>query len=132
MHHFTLRVYYEDTDVGGVVYHANYLKFIERARSEWVRACGIDQKRLLAEQGLGFVVRAISAEFVAPARYDDELRVETVQTGIMGVRIELRQRVLCGDRLLFTADVTLAAISREGRPLRLSPEIRDLLAGPAA
>jgi len=128
MHHFTLRVYYEDTDVGGVVYHANYLKFIERARSEWVRACGIDQKRLLAEQGLGFVVRAISAEFLAPARYDDELRVETVPTGMSGVRIELRQRVLCGDRLLFTADVTLAAISREGRPLRLSPEIRAMLA----
>jgi acyl-CoA thioester hydrolase len=68
-------VYWEDTDAGGVVYHAGYLRFMERARSEWLRACGVDQVRLRAETGLGFVVRDMHLDFFTPARLDDELEV---------------------------------------------------------
>jgi len=76
-HEFPIRVYYEDTDLGGIVYYANYLKFIERARTEWVRALGIDQTRLKAEEGILFAVRRIEADYLKPARFDDELVVET-------------------------------------------------------
>ena len=89
MHCFPVRVYYEDTDLAGIVYYANYLKFIERARSEWVRDLGINQVQMKAE-GLVFAVRRVEADYLAPARYDDELIVETtMQTG-SGVRLVVR------------------------------------------
>ena len=72
---WNIRVYFEDTDAGGVVYYANYLRFLERARSEWLRAMGFDQRKLMDETGLGFAVRSINAEYLKPARLDDELRV---------------------------------------------------------
>lgn len=78
-----IRVYWEDTDAGGVVYHAGYLCFMERARSEWMRACGVDQQRLRDETGIGFVVREMQIDFRAPARLDDELEV--------GVEVEQRR-----------------------------------------
>ncbi len=70
-HRFTLRVYYEDTDLAGIVYYANYLKFIERARSEWVRELGVDQRAMKADAGLVFAVRRLEADYLAPARFDD-------------------------------------------------------------
>ena len=73
-HQFTLRVYYEDTDLAGIVYYANYLKFIERARTEWVRGLGVDQGRLRAEDGVVFAVRRVEADYLRPAKFDDELR----------------------------------------------------------
>ena len=76
-HRFELRVYYEDTDLAGIVYYANYLKFIERARSEWVRERGIDQRRLRADEGIVFAVRRIEADYLAPATFDDLLTVVT-------------------------------------------------------
>jgi len=76
-HRFEIRVYYEDTDLAGIVYYANYLKFIERARTEFVRELGVDQKRLHGERNTVFAVRRIEAEYLAPARFDDVLRVET-------------------------------------------------------
>ena len=72
-HRFPVRVYYEDTDLAGIVYYANYLKFIERARTEWVRSLGIDQTRLKAEAGIVFAVRRVEADYLAPARFDDLL-----------------------------------------------------------
>ena len=76
-HLFPLRVYYEDTDLAGIVYYANYLKFIERARSEWVRALGVDQTRMKADHDLVFAVRRVEADYLRPAVFDDELIVET-------------------------------------------------------
>jgi YbgC/YbaW family acyl-CoA thioester hydrolase len=76
-HRLTLRVYYEDTDLAGIVYYANYLRFIERARTEWVRELGIDQGRLKAEAGIVFAVRRVEVDYIAPARFDDVLEVET-------------------------------------------------------
>ncbi len=126
MHEFRLRVYYEDTDLAGIVYYANYLKFIERARSEWIRALGIDQGELRARQGLVFAVRRIEAEYLLPARFDDELRVQTECLRIGGARLELSQRVLRGEDLLFEAQVMLAALGEDGRARRLPAEIRRL------
>jgi acyl-CoA thioester hydrolase len=120
MHSFDLRVYYEDTDLAGIVYYANYLKFIERARSEWVRSLGIDQAHLKAQTGVVFAVRSLGAEYHRPARYDDMLTVTTAPASPpQGARLMLDQRVLCGASLLFSARVTLVALSAAGTPVRL-------------
>ena len=128
MHRFCLRVYYEDTDFGGLVYYANYLKLIERARSEWVRSLGIDQSKLKFEQGVVFAVRNLQAEYVMPAQFDDLLEVRTQLESLTTARLILSQEVRRDEELLFTALVTLVAISASGKPIRLPAEIRLLRA----
>jgi len=123
-HHHTLRVYYEDTDLAGIVYYANYLKFIERARTEWVRELGIDQTALKAEAGIVFAVRRVEADYLQPARFDDKLRVETAVEALTGARIVLTQNILREGALLFAAEVTLVALTDTGRPARLPANIR--------
>lgn len=118
MHTFPVTVYYEDTDLGGVVYHANYLKFIERARSDWVRGLGLDQNALRA-QGLVFVVHRIEADFLAPARLDDRLTIESQIAQTSGVRLILDQSVTRDATALFRARVTLVMMDAQGRPRRL-------------
>lgn len=118
-HRFPVRVYYEDTDLAGIVYYANYLKFIERGRTEWVRSLGIDQTRLRDEEGLVFAVRRVEADYLRSARFDDELVVETEFLAIVGTRIRLRQTVFRGEERLFDSEVTLVAITREGRAARV-------------
>ncbi|WP_371060490.1 tol-pal system-associated acyl-CoA thioesterase [Rhodosalinus sp. 5P4] len=127
-HAFQCRVYYEDTDLAGIVYYANYLKFIERARTEWVRGLGIDQARLKAEAGIVFAVRRVEADYLSPARFDDLLTVETAAEQLTPARIVLRQTVLRGAERLFDARVTLVALGASGRPARLPAELRRLLA----
>ena len=125
-HHFPVRVYYEDTDLAGIVYYANYLKFIERARSEWVRDLGIDQVQM-KQDGLVFAVRRVEADYHFPARYDDELVVETtMQTG-SGVRLVVRQDVKRGEELLFSALVTIICMTAQGAVARLPAVIRQSL-----
>jgi acyl-CoA thioester hydrolase len=124
---FSLRVYYEDTDLAGVVYYANYLKFIERARSEWVRAIGIDQASLKAETGVVFAVRHLSADYIAPAKFDDDLLVTTQPIQVQGARLVLDQRVLRGGQPLFEARVTLVAMTLDGAPTRLPAALRAAL-----
>lgn len=127
MHRFPLRVYYEDTDAGGIVYHANYLKFCERARSEWVRDLGLDQRRLRAERGLIIVVRRMEVDFLRPALYDDLLEVTTRLRSLGGARIELDQAVLRAGQPLFTAAVTLVCVGTDGRAARLPDDLRAIL-----
>jgi acyl-CoA thioester hydrolase len=119
MHSFDCRVYYEDTDLAGIVYYANYLKFIERARSEWVRTLGIDQAQLKADLGIVFAVRHLVADYLSPARFDDMLTITTVPARLSGARMVLHQRVLRGADLVFDAQVTLVAIGPNGAPARL-------------
>ena len=118
-HRFDIRVYYEDTDLAGIVYYANYLKFIERARSEWVRALGIDQTALKQTDGLVFAVRRVEADYLAAAKFEDVLTVETDLIRLGGVRLELKQRVLRDDMPIFEAVVTLVVLREDGRPGRL-------------
>ena len=106
-----VRVYWEDTDAGGVVYHAQYLAFMERARSEWMRARSLGQELLRARDDLVFVVRAMSIDFRAPARLDDQLAVSVTLLECRGASLVLGQRILCGDVLLVEAQVRIAALA---------------------
>jgi len=126
-HRITLRVYYEDTDLAGIVYYANYLKYIERGRTEFVRALGVDQGRLKREAGLVFAVRRLAADYLKPAVFDDLLSVETAVRSVTGARLVMAQRVLRGDLALFAAEVTLTTLSADGRPRRFPTEIRRAL-----
>jgi len=128
-HRFALRVYYEDTDLAGIVYYANYLRFIERARTEWVRAAGVDQTALREGQGIVFAVRRIEADYLAPARFDDLLEVRTAPVAATGARIVLAQDIWRGSTRLFAAVVTLVALAGS-RPARLPGDLRRRLAGP--
>lgn len=125
MHLFPLTVFYEDTDLSGFVYHANYLKFVERARSDWVRQLGVDQNALRAA-GTVFAVHRIEADFLAPARLDDRLEVQTTPATQTPARLTLRQEVRRGEAVLFRAVVTLVAVSTDGRPRRLPPELKQI------
>ncbi|WP_434803090.1 tol-pal system-associated acyl-CoA thioesterase [Paracoccus aerodenitrificans] len=127
MHLWPVRVYYEDTDLAGIVYYANYLKFIERARTEWIRELGIDQSRLKQESGAVFAVRRVEADYLAPAVFDDELSVTTRVVRITPARIELEQQVLRGDTVLFSALVTLACLGPDMRPRRLPGDLAQLM-----
>ncbi len=127
MHRLAVRVYYEDTDLAGIVYYANYLKFIERARTEWVRGLGVDQVRLKAETGVVFAVRRVVADYLAPARFDDLLEVTTAVLAVTGARVVLAQEVWRGADRLFAAEVTLVALGEGGRPGRLPDALRGRL-----
>ena len=118
MHSFETRVWYEDTDMAGIVYHANYLKFIERARSDALRVHGVDQSAM-KDDGLVFVVRRMSVEWHAPARYEDLLRVATEAIAVKRASATLRQIVLRGAQTLFAADVQIACMDHAGAPKRI-------------
>lgn len=128
MQELSIRVYYEDTDLGGIVYYANYLKFIERGRTEAIRSIGVDQLALKRDLGLVFVVRRIEADYLRPAVFDDILSVTTRVTAMGAARIGMEQKVLRGDETLFDAQVTLALLDGRGRPARIPAEIRDRIA----
>ncbi len=126
-HCFKTRVYYEDTDLAGIVYYANYLKFIERARTEWVREKGVDQSVLKDGYGVVFAVRRIEADYLSPARFGDDLIVETRLSSHSGARIALVQNVFRDGETLFAAKVTLVALTEGGRAVRFPAEVRRLL-----
>ena len=125
-HHYKVRVYYEDTDMGGVVYHANYLRYIERARSDWVRRLGNDQNAM-REAGIVWVVRRIEADYRAAAKFEDELDIDTDMVSISGARLVMEQSVRRGDQVIFHAMVTAVCMNDKGKPVRLPAEIRALL-----
>jgi acyl-CoA thioester hydrolase len=127
MHKLKIRVYYEDTDMAGIVYYANYLRFIERGRSEWVAELGIDQLALKENEGLVFVVRRVEADYLAPAKMGDDLVVETETMQSTGVRWVLNQRVKRGADVLFQAVVTVVMMSDTGHPARMPANIRQLV-----
>ena len=125
-HRFKLRVYYEDTDLAGIVYYANYLKFIERARSELLRKGGLDQMAFKAEHGIVFAVRRLEADYLQAAVLDDELCVVTSGKTVSGARMLFRQEVMRGDQTIFTADVTVVALRENGRPAPIPAKLRSL------
>ena len=129
-HQFCTRVYYEDTDLAGIVYYANYLKFIERARSEWIASLGIDQMGLRASEGVVFAVRRVEADYLRPGRFGDDLVVETRLQSIGGARLVLEQVISRGDERLFVAVVTLVCLTDDGHAARMPAGLRARLAGP--
>ena len=105
-----VRVYWEDTDAGGVVYYANYLKFMERARSEWLRAHGFEQDALRDEAGVAFVVRRVEIDYLSPARFNEQLDVSVTLHEAGRASLTVRQELTCGERCLARAVVTLACV----------------------
>ena len=121
-HLFPLRVYFEDTDVAGIVYYANYLRFIERARSDMIALAGIDQRGAL-EAGLGvYAVAEVAVKYRAPARLGDDLVVATEIEEVRAASVLIHQQVMRGDQILADARVTAAFLSPEGRPRRQPAE----------
>ena len=122
---FSIRVYYEDTDFSGRVYHASYLRFLERGRTEWLRARGFTQRDLAQASGVIFAVRSMHIDYLSPALMDDLLEVETAAAAVRGASIEFQQRISRDQSELVAAKVLVAAI-RDGRPTRIPPALRTL------
>ncbi len=117
-HHFALSVYFEDTDAAGIVYYANYLKFMERARSDMIRAAGVDQVAELQRSGSAYAVADVSIKYRRPARLGDDLVVVSTVEAVRGVSVLIQQRVMRGTELLTDAKVTAAFLTADGRPQR--------------
>lgn len=123
-----VRVYYEDTDAAGVVYYANYLRFCERARTEWLRAIGFEQQALRAECDLVFVVRSVQAEYLSPGLLDDALHVVSTLETLGRASMRFAQKVMRGDELLFDARVTIACVDWNKKKAAAMPaDIRSQL-----
>ena len=122
-----IRVYYEDTDLGGVVYYANYLRFIERARSEWIRDLGIDQIKMRNEEKAIFVVTKLKADYLRPAHFDDMLKVETKIKVVSPVRAYFHQNIFREEEVIFTAEVCVTCTSTSGKVVRLPEKIKTLM-----
>ncbi|MGZ5202508.1 MAG: tol-pal system-associated acyl-CoA thioesterase [Telluria sp.] len=119
---WTVRVYYEDTDAGGIVFYANYLKFFERARTEWLRAAGIGQQELLDAEGAAFVVRNANIDYVAPARLDDEIKLTTTIQKLGRASVHFFQQAWRGEQLLTTANVKVGCIDAKTMRPRSLPD----------
>lgn len=117
-----VRVYYEDTDAGGIVFYANYLKFFERARTEWLRAFGIEQQLLLDGDQTAFVVRNVTLDYRAPARLDDLLEIRTRVAHLGRASIDFSQEAWCGDVLLNSAEVKVACVNKATMRPRALPD----------
>ena len=129
LHRHNLRVYYDDTDSAGVVYHANYLKFAERGRTEMLRALGLDQRSLRDEDGVVFAVRRCHVEYLLPAALDDALEVESQVTEVTGATLEVAQSVRRDGRELARLAVTLVCLTHQGRATRWPARLRALVDG---
>ena len=126
-HSMNIRVYYEDTDLGGVVYYANYLRFIERARSEWIRDLGIDQIKMRNEEKAIFVVTKIKADYLSPAYFDDVLKVDTRIKVVSPVRAYFYQNIFRKEKVIFKAEVCVTCTSNSGKVQRLPEKIKRLM-----
>ncbi len=126
-HRFSLRVYYEDTDTGGIVYYANYLRFFERGRTEMLRSMGISHQDLKVQHGLIFAVRSCSIDYQAPARLDDVLDVVTEICALGASRLDMQQFIRHEEKILTTARITVVAIGDDGRAKRIPSALRQII-----
>ncbi|MEW6370699.1 MAG: tol-pal system-associated acyl-CoA thioesterase [Pseudomonadota bacterium] len=123
---WTVRVYYEDTDAGGIVFYANYLKFFERARTEWLRAAGINQQELIDTDNAGFVVKSATIDYHAPARLDDELTLTLTIEKLGRASVQFAQKAYKGDALLVEASVKVGCVDLASvRPRSLPEHVAD-------
>lgn len=130
-HELTQRVYYEDTDFSGAVYHARYLHFMERARTDYLRCLGVEQSALFrtSDEGLAFMVHRMEIDFKAPARMDDIVTVLTRTEKAGGAKMILQQEIRRGEHLLIAAKVVIAVVNRNGRPRRLPEDLASQFLG---
>src|SRR6185503_16999891 len=125
VYNWPVRIYYEDTDAGGIVYHANYLKFAERGRTESLRTLGYDHQKIMEEYKLILVVRHVEMDFRAPARLDDLLEVRTEVAECGNTSIGMKQGIWRDNHLLAELKVTIVAVTSEGKAIRLPPQLRQ-------
>src|ERR1700760_2244756 len=121
-----VRVYYEDTDAVGIVYHANYIKFAERARTEYLRSSGWNHQKVGKELGMAFVIRNMEISFHAPAKIDDLLDVTTEVVNCGTTSFTMEQRICRENKLLAKLEVVVVAVSLEGKAIRLPPQLRQI------
>lgn len=126
-HSMNIRVYYEDTDLGGIVYYANYLRFIERARSEWLRDLGIDQIKMRNERDAIFVVTKLKVDYLLPAYFDDMLTVDTKIQIVSPVRAYFYQNIFRQEDVILKAEVCVTCTSTSGKVQRLPEKIKLLM-----
>lgn len=128
-HLLPVRVYFEDTDLSGIVYHANYLRFAERGRSDFLRLAGVHHHELAAQEPpIFFTIQRLEIDFIKPARVDDELLIKTYVDRVSGARLDMRQEITKADEVLARLVVKAAIINDKGRPQRLPQQARDALA----
>lgn len=125
MKNLAIRIYYEDTDHGGVVYHANYLKFMERARTELLRDLGFEQSKLAAEADVVFALSRSDLRYLRPALFDDLIHVQTEIVEIKGARILFKQKIYRNEELLVEGDISIACMSKQGKAKRLPTYIHQ-------
>jgi len=127
---WSVRVYYEDTDAGGVVYYANYLKFMERARSEWLRSLGVEQDMLRQTSGVLLMVHSLTMNYLRSARFNDQLQV-SVAVKVMGrAKVTFHQQITCADNLLCQGDVTIVCVDeKSGKPIGFPEELKQAFQG---
>lgn len=123
----SIRIYYEDTDSGGVVYYANYLKYLERGRTEFLRTLGFEQQKLVEETGLAFAVRSLSAEYLKSAKLDDLIEVHTRIEDLGRAQVTFAQSIFRGDEILLTATVRVAClVLAKGKPAAMPKQLHEL------
>ena len=124
IHTCEYRVYYEDTDAGGIMYHANYINWCERGRSEYLRDIGLQSSTIFEDTGVLFVVRHLEADYLKPAKLDQLLRVETGLKEMKNSSFILNQSIFCQDSVLFSMTVTIVCIDGNARPVRIPDTVR--------
>ena len=127
IHTCEYRVYYEDTDAGGIMYHAQYISWCERARAEYLRDIGLQSSTIYEDTGVLFVVRHLNADYFKPARLDQLLRVESTLKEMKNSSFILNQSIFCQDSMLFSMTVTLVCVDGNARPVRIPEMVREKL-----
>lgn len=126
-HTYEYRVYYEDTDAGGIMYHGRYVNWCERARAEFLRDIGLQSSTIFEDTGVLFVVRHLEADYFKPAKLDQLLRVESGLKELKNSSFILNQSIFCQDSMLFSMTVTIVCIDGNGRPVRIPDMVREKL-----
>lgn len=127
IHSHEYRVYYEDTDAGGIMYHAQYISWCERGRAEYLRDVHLNSSEIVEQDGVMFVVRHLNADYFKPARLDELLRVETSVKEMKNSSFIMNQSIFCQDSMLFSMTVTIVCVDKSGRPVRIPERIRNII-----
>ncbi len=124
-HDFPVRIYYDDTDAGGVVYHGNYFKFTERARTEYLRALGFENSKIRQDHGIIIVVKNIVAEYLYPARLDDFLTIQTRLLSVKNTSFVMEQKAIRDNVCIFSMEVVLVCINGDGKPTKIPDDVKQ-------
>lgn len=124
-HDFPIRIYYDDTDAGGVVYYANYLKFVERARTEYLRALGFENSKIRHDFGIIIVVKSVEADYLSPARLDDVLTIQTRLLTVKNTSFVMEQKAIKNEACIFKMTIVLVCVNEEGRPTKMPDVLKN-------